>query len=135
MIVKFLGTVLLLTLPYFFGGMALAILFRTHHDELPRLYMADLLGASGGVLLAILAMNHLGTPLTAVWVALPVLLAALLAGGRWRAVFPVVLISALDPRQAPMGSKVLVTALGDQLQFSQLVRCSREIPKLLAQSG
>ena len=46
---------------------------------------------------------------------------------------PVILISALDPRQRPMGSKVLVTALGDQLQFSQLVRCSREIPRLLAQ--
>jgi signal transduction histidine kinase/CheY-like chemotaxis protein len=48
---------------------------------------------------------------------------------------PVILISALDPRQRPMGSKVLVTALGDQLQFSQLVLCSREIPRLLAQSA
>jgi hypothetical protein len=95
MVGTFVATILLLSLPYFFGGMALAALFRRQHDEIPRLYMADLLGASAGVVVAVLAMNVMGTPAATFWVALPVLLAALLAGGRWRLIVPLFLVALM----------------------------------------
>ena len=42
---RFILTVFLLSAPYFCGGLALALIFRNNHPEMPRLYMADLLGA------------------------------------------------------------------------------------------
>ncbi len=48
---------------------------------------------------------------------------------------PVFVISALDPRQEPIGSAVLAVALGKRMRLSQLVQCSREIPKLLLNPG
>jgi hypothetical protein len=74
-------TLLLLGSAFFAGGMALSLLFRGNHAEMPRLYMADLLGASLGVFAAILLMNTLGTPAATLLLALPLALAALLAGG------------------------------------------------------
>lgn len=76
-------TALLLHAPFFSGGMALSLLFRGNHEEMPRLYMADLLGASLGVALAILLMNGVGTPATTLLVVLPLLLAAGWTGGPW----------------------------------------------------
>jgi CheY-like chemotaxis protein len=46
---------------------------------------------------------------------------------------PVFLISALDPAQEPIGSSLLVAALGERLRLSQLIRCSHQIPKILLQ--
>jgi len=74
-------TLLLLCAAFFTGGMALSLLFRNFHQDMPRLYMADLLGAALGVFGAILLMNLLGTPTTTVILALPLALAAFLAGG------------------------------------------------------
>ncbi len=84
-------TVLILMSAYFFGGLALALIFKQHHTAMPRLYTADLLGAGIGVLAAILAMNAFGTLPASVLVALPVLLAALIVSrGVWKGV-PLVL--------------------------------------------
>jgi len=103
MLARFAATVVLLAAPFFFAGMALALLFSVYHREIPRLYMADLAGAGGGVILAMAAMNVLGTPLATVGIALPVLAAALLSGGRWRVFFPVLLAASMVPlgRHAP----------------------------------
>jgi hypothetical protein len=88
MIGKFIVTVFLLSASFFFGGMALALLFKHNHQDMPRLYMADLLGAGLGVLLIMLAMNQFGTPVATFLTALPVLLAAFLAGKKWLKVLP-----------------------------------------------
>ncbi len=74
-------TILLLSSAFFAGGMVLSLLFRGHHGEMPRLYMADLLGASLGVFAAILLMNGVGTPATTLLLSLPLIVAAFLAGG------------------------------------------------------
>ena len=58
----FVATVLLMSVPFFLGGIALALLFRTNPEEMPRLYMADLLGAGAGVVGAILVMNSVEPP-------------------------------------------------------------------------
>ena len=58
-------TLLILGLPFFAGGVALAQVFRSFSREMPRLYMADLVGAGAGPLLAVLAMNTAGIPLAA----------------------------------------------------------------------
>ncbi len=84
-------TVLILMSAYFFGGLALALIFKQHHAAMPQLYMADLLGAGLGVLAVILTMNACGTLPTSVLVALPALVAALVVSrGVWK-VAPLVL--------------------------------------------
>ncbi len=45
---------------------------------------------------------------------------------------PVIIVSAQDAREQPLLSPVLLVALGDGLPVSRLLRCSREIPRLLA---
>lgn len=91
MAAKLLLAVVLLSSTYVFGGCALALLLRRNHRDLPRLYMADLVGAGLGILLVIPAMNLLGTPAAAFACALPVLLAAILVARRWRRILPAIL--------------------------------------------
>jgi hypothetical protein len=91
---KFFLTLDLLSAAFFFGGMALAIFFKRSAQEIPRVYMADLLGAGVGVVLAIYLMDRFGTPLVAVWVAVPVLIAALLTSPRAFKIVPLALLVA-----------------------------------------
>ncbi|MDH4223660.1 MAG: hypothetical protein OEV55_09005, partial [candidate division Zixibacteria bacterium] len=91
MLGKLILTIGLLSSAFFFGGIALALMFRNYHREMPRLYMADLTGAGLGVLLAIILMNHFGTPVASFLVALPVLLAAVLSCRSWVRVVPAIL--------------------------------------------
>jgi hypothetical protein len=94
MVGRFVLVLLALGLPFFFGGMALSLVFKHDSGEIPRLYMADLLGAGLGVVAAVAAMNLLGTPTAVAWLPVPVLLAALLAmRGGWKLV-PVALVIA-----------------------------------------
>ncbi len=89
-------TILLLSSAFGTGGMVLSLLFRGHHPEMPRLYRADLLGAALGVALAILLMNGVGTPATTLLLALPLALAAFLAGGtRTRVLATLAALSAI----------------------------------------
>ncbi|TFH64443.1 MAG: hypothetical protein E4G91_05795, partial [Candidatus Zixiibacteriota bacterium] len=74
---KLVLTVLILMSAFFFGGMALALLFKEYHKQMSRLYMADLLVAGAGVIVAILAMNMFGTPAASFLIALPILAASL----------------------------------------------------------
>jgi len=80
MIARFLLALLLLNAPQFLGGAALAGMFRRHHQILPKLYTADLLGAAFAVCALFLAMNRFGTPVAAFLCAFPALLAAIIAG-------------------------------------------------------
>jgi len=79
---RFLLTLLVLGSAFCSGGMVVSLLFRHHHEDMPRLYMADLLGAGAGVAGVVLAMNLVGTPQTTVLLVLPLTLAALLLGTR-----------------------------------------------------
>ncbi len=79
---KFVITIFLLGTPFFFGGVGLAILFKGNHQDMPRLYMADLLGAGSGVLVAVFFMNIAGTPLATALITIPMLLAAFMASQR-----------------------------------------------------
>lgn len=92
---KLILAILILMSSYFFGGMALAGIFRNHSTDIARLYMADLLGAGLGVLVAIAAMNFFGTPQASFLVALPILMAALLVSRGVARVIPVGLIGLL----------------------------------------
>jgi hypothetical protein len=105
MIARFVAMLALLGSTFFFGGVALATVFKRGHTDIPRLYMADLVGAGVAVLLSVAAMNVLGTPVAVFWSALPILLAALVASrGGWR-LLPVALIVVM----------VLLAGRGEQL--------------------
>lgn len=88
---KLVLTIFILMSTYFFGGIALSLLFRQNHQDMPRLYMADLLGAGLGVLAAIWGMNLFGTPQASFLVAIPILIASYLTMRRWEKVAPIVL--------------------------------------------
>lgn len=92
---KLAVAILILSAPFFFGGIALAKYFRNHHSSLPKLYMADLVGAGAGVLLAVSCMNGIGTQYAAFWVSLPLILAAFIASKSWMKVLPMVLVVGL----------------------------------------
>jgi len=83
--------VALLSSTFFFGGLALAMLFKRNHERMPLLYMADLLGAAAGVLGIVCLMNWLGTPVATFLGVLPILGAALLASKGWLRAVPVAL--------------------------------------------
>jgi len=95
-IVTFILTILLLSSSFFFGGMALALLFKKNHKEMPRLYMADLLGAGVGVVMAILLMNAFSTPVTAFLIALPILIASFMSShGIWKRLPALLIVATL----------------------------------------
>ena len=89
---KMLLAIVILSSAYFTGGIALALIFRHYSCDMPRLYMADLLGAALGVILAIFMMNALGTPQTTFLIAVPALLAAFISSRRWFKLAPLALV-------------------------------------------
>ncbi len=91
---KLLLTLLILSAAYFFGGISLATVFKRHYSSMPRLYMADLLGAALGVVLSIWMMNTCGTRAATFLASLPVFAAAILATRSWKRVIPIGLCCA-----------------------------------------
>jgi hypothetical protein len=87
-ILKLSSAILVLGAGFFFGGIALAQLLRATPDDLPRLYMADFLGASVGVVAFVVIMNAFGAAVTLFWCTIPVLLAAMLVARRWMKIMP-----------------------------------------------
>ena len=85
----------LLSAAFFFGGIVLAKYFRNDHDRLPSLYMADLVGAGAGVVLAVMLMNGIGAQVATFWVSLPLIAAAFIASRRWMKLLPAALLAAL----------------------------------------
>jgi len=92
MIGKFVLTMAVLSSTFLWGGVALAMLFKYNHREMPRLYMADLIGAGIGVPAIIWLMNQFGTPMATFLCALPILVAAVLACRRWGRLLPLAFI-------------------------------------------
>lgn len=90
MVWKFILTVILLSSSFFFAGIALAKLFRDNYGDMPRLYMADLLGAASGALLAIVLMNSLSTPWASFLICLPLIIASFLSFEKWYRYFNLV---------------------------------------------
>ncbi len=94
-VLKFLLTILLLNMSFFFGGITLALLFRRDHQDMPRLYMADMVGAGVGVILVIALMNTGGAPVATVLCAAPVLVAALIVCSGRTKIFPLILLGSM----------------------------------------
>ncbi len=89
---KLAGMIVLLGSGFFFGGIALAHLLKTNPDTIPKLYTADFLGASTGVLGFIAVMNIWGADVTLMVCILPVLLAAFLTANRWARLLPTIIL-------------------------------------------
>ncbi|MFA6570109.1 MAG: hypothetical protein WCT77_02620 [Bacteroidota bacterium] len=94
-IFKVLITVLILSGGFFFSGIVLAKIFREGTDELPRLYMYDLIGAGAGCVIALIAMNILQTPSAAAFAGLPLAISAIIIGANKQKLFPGVVILAM----------------------------------------
>lgn len=92
MIIKLIGAIILLSSAFYFGGIALALIFKQNHEYISTLYMFDLVGAGFGVLVSLLLMNWFGTPASTFLSAIPVLIAALLVSKKWIKIMPIVLI-------------------------------------------
>ncbi|MBN1479199.1 hypothetical protein EH223_16020 [candidate division KSB1 bacterium] len=89
---KFVVVVFALSSAYFCGGLALALIFRHYNKEMPRLYMADLVGAGIGVVLVIVLMNTVGTPQATFLIALPTIVAITLCSRTWLKTLPLLLL-------------------------------------------
>lgn len=94
MVFKLIATILILGSSFFTGGIILSSIFSKSHKDMPRLYMADLIGAAMGVVASVLLMNTLGTDKAALMISLPVLLSAVFYIHRWFKLIPVILIIA-----------------------------------------
>jgi len=95
-LLKLAAVIILPGLGYFFGGIALAQIFKTDDDQIPGLYMADLTGASIGVIAFVIVMNTWGAETTLLFSAFPILLAAFLSGrGKCKIPPTVVFISGI----------------------------------------
>ncbi len=92
MILKLCIAILILGSGYFFGGIALANLFKNNPLHIPRLYMYDFLGASLGVVGFILIMNLFGAGITLIFCSFPVLLASFIMFSRWMKSIPVLIL-------------------------------------------
>ncbi len=79
MLWNLVANVFILASGFIVGGMSLSLIFREDSGEMDKLYMADLIGAGSGVLVAVLLMNIIGTPAAVAYISLPVLIAAALA--------------------------------------------------------
>lgn len=75
-ILKLIAAICLLGSGYFFAGIAIAQILKTNSEEIPRLYMSDLIGASIGVIVFLLVMNCFGANVTLIFCSVPTLIAA-----------------------------------------------------------
>jgi len=91
-IAKLFGTISILSSSFYFGGMALSLLFRKYSSEMPRMYMADLVGAGAGVLISVILMNIVGTPIAAYLSSIPVIIAAFIVSPKFWKLFPLGLV-------------------------------------------
>jgi hypothetical protein len=92
MLLRLAAAILLLGSTFAFSGVALALVFRARHSDMPRLYMADLVGAGLGVVLAVAGMNLFGTPVAAVLLCLPLVAAAFHASTGSARTLPIALL-------------------------------------------
>ncbi len=89
---KMLLVFLLLSSSFLGGGIVLAALFRQKPEDMPRMYMADLLGAGLGVFLAIFLMNRFGTPAAVFLNAGFFILAGIMKSRSWKRIIPIFML-------------------------------------------
>jgi len=87
----------MLSSTYIAGGMSLALIFKRNYLDISTLYMWDLFGAGMGVIGSILLMNWIGTPAATFVVAIPIIMAAVLASKKFMKVIPISLFLILVP--------------------------------------
>ncbi len=92
MLWNLVGNVFILASGFIAGGMALSLIFREDSEKMDKLYMADLIGAGSGVLVAVLLMNTIGTPAAVAYISLPVLIAASLVLNKFWKLLPLAII-------------------------------------------
>lgn len=88
MILKLNLAVISLGSGYFFGGIALAHLFKNNSSIISPLYMWDFIGAALGVVSFILVMNSSGSVATLLFCAFPVMVASIIMERKWMKIFP-----------------------------------------------
>ncbi len=74
---RMMAQVFVLTIPFFFGGMCLALMFTRFHEHISRIYFFDLAGSGVGCVLVILALNTYSGPAIVFLVSTLAALAAL----------------------------------------------------------
>ncbi|TAJ14209.1 hypothetical protein DMA11_05830 [Marinilabiliaceae bacterium JC017] len=92
MVVKLVSTILILGSSFFTGGIVLAGIFRQKHENMHRLYMADLVGAALGVAVSVLLMNSIGTNNAAFFIGVPILMSAAFSLKSWHRLAPLGLL-------------------------------------------
>jgi len=92
---KLFSTILILSSSFYFGGMALSLLFRNYNSEMPKMYMADLVGAGLGVLGSVILMNIFGTPIATYLSSIPIIIAAIILTPRFWKPLPLGLIALM----------------------------------------
>lgn len=90
--VKLIAAIAILSSTFFFGGIALAKLFKSDVSQMPLLYMFDLIGAAFGVFLSVIMMNSFGTPSSVFLTSIPIFIAAFIAMNSWRKLLPALLV-------------------------------------------
>jgi hypothetical protein len=90
--VRLLGHVLVLTLPFFFGGLCLSLVLTRFHHQVSRLYFADLVGSGIGCLVFVSAITGHSGPAILFLVAALALFAAILFQGKPRRLWQVSLL-------------------------------------------
>jgi SAM-dependent methyltransferase len=113
-----LGTIYaLLAIPFFLGGTGITLALSRWNAQIGRVYFADLLGAGGGCLLSILALDRLGGPGAILAAALIGSLAALIFMSPRQRVFALgwmaVLIALLAVRNDTGLLRIVSTKAGD----------------------
>ncbi|MCX6153468.1 MAG: hypothetical protein NT007_04855 [Candidatus Kapabacteria bacterium] len=87
--------VLILGSTFFFAGVALAKLFKENNQDMPKLYMYDMLGAGLGAVVSIIAMNLLQTPLASTLIAFPLLALNIISKDSKNKIFPSALVALM----------------------------------------
>jgi SAM-dependent methyltransferase len=87
-------------LPFFLGGLTIAVLFRRAPDRIGTLYAGDLLGAALGCIASPLLLTTVGAPAAVLWGVMPAALLGLVHvtrqnnPRRWLALLPIALLLA-----------------------------------------
>ncbi|MFH1052544.1 MAG: hypothetical protein V1779_16620 [bacterium] len=94
-ILKIILSIIILASTFLFSGIAMAKIFRTYKEVLPKLYMSDLFGAGIGCCFALILMNLFGTPVAAAISGIPIAVAVLITGNNKYKIFSGLLITAM----------------------------------------
>jgi hypothetical protein len=79
-IVVLLAIVILASIPFFFAGLFISLLYILNRASISRLYAFDLVGAAAGCLLAVYLIGILGAPLTPIVASVLLTLSAVVTG-------------------------------------------------------